>query len=123
LKTQTLLLYSGLSSLIVVGNSLEVEGAKHIGGALKDNTTLERLDISSNDVGIEGAQGLAAGLAHNMSVVWLRCCAIYFCSYRPRSLRSLGIANNALLGEGIQHIVEGITASKYVTFLLFSTDL
>jgi Leucine Rich repeat len=68
-----------------------------IGGALKFNTTLERLDLSSNRIGDEGAMALLKSLKEiNCSLMWLN------------------LEDNAKISPGLQKDFDFVLASRQV---------
>ncbi|EGD80257.1 hypothetical protein PTSG_13124 [Salpingoeca rosetta] len=47
-------------------------GMRALAVAVKDNTTVTRLDLSSNHISPEGATALAQGLKHNATIARLK---------------------------------------------------
>ena len=81
---------SPLLRLNLAWNGLGEQGAKVVGSALSENSTLQFLDISSNRVGLQGAVALAEGLREN------------------QTLRSLQINGNPIGDEGAMTIIEAV---------------
>jgi len=81
---------STLLRLNLAWNGIGDKGAGAIGGALKENSVLQFLDISSNRVAIDGAGGLAEGLKEN------------------QTLRSLQLNGNPITDKGVVLIIEAI---------------
>lgn len=81
---------SPLVRLNLAWNGLGENGASVVGGALKENATLQFLDVSSNRVGAVGAEALAEGLKEN------------------QTLRSLQVNGNPIGDAGAMKIIEAV---------------
>jgi Ran GTPase-activating protein (RanGAP) involved in mRNA processing and transport len=85
-----------LHSLYLVNNYLGVEGAKHLGIAIKEHKTLHTLNLGYNDIGDEGARHIAEGIKD------------------LKSLRNLSLAQNNIQNEGAKHLSETIKSFSFL---------
>ena len=60
-----------LTTLDLSNENIGVEGATALGVALHHNTTLITLDLSYNNIGVEGATALGVALHHNTTLTTL----------------------------------------------------
>lgn len=81
---------SSLVRLNMAWNGIGEKGAAAMGGALKDNASLQFLDISSNRIGGQGASSIAEGLKAN------------------ETLRSLQLNGNPIGDQGVMLIIEAV---------------
>ncbi|CAJ1415853.1 unnamed protein product [Effrenium voratum] len=75
-----------LKSWTLQGNSIFIDGVKLLAEALQKNRTLQRLDLSHNQLGIYGAELVASGLAQS-------------------SLAYLNISGNRVCGRGAEQLL------------------
>ena len=83
-----------LQELNMSNNRITNEGAKMIGEAIKVNKTLQKLDISNNSISDDGAAAISDGLKCNIS------------------LQELNMSDNQIANEGAKMIGEAIKVNK-----------
>jgi hypothetical protein len=86
-------------------NGVTSQGALTIAGGLCGNNTLERLFISHNIIGDNGAKALAQSLSSNNV-----------------KLKQLCLASNGITDQGIEYIAEMLISNKTLTHLWLSSN-
>ena len=84
----------GITKLVLSRNNITDRGAATLAEMLKENRTLQQLNISDNSIGGEGATALAETLKEN------------------RTLRQLEVTNNSIGDEGATTLAEMLKENK-----------
>jgi Ran GTPase-activating protein (RanGAP) involved in mRNA processing and transport len=84
---------TSLIELDLSSNGIGDSGASAMAGVLRNNTTLCRLQLHDNGIGSEGGKALGDALVHN------------------RTLTHLGISGNQLGASGAEHIAQGLRSN------------
>ena len=93
-----------LQELNMSNNRITNEGAKMIGEAIKVNKTLQKLDISNNSISDDGTAAISDGLKCNIS------------------LQELNMSRNKITNEGAKMIGEAIKVNKTLQKLDISNN-
>ncbi|KAL0240142.1 hypothetical protein GEMRC1_010249 [Eukaryota sp. GEM-RC1] len=121
-----------VTSVILSGNSIGVEGAKVLADALKNNSTVSILNLWNNSIGDEGARALAGALKVNTTITSIDLSfnsigsegAMAFAEVFKvnTAITSVDLDNNNMGDEGARALAEALKDNASVTRFNISSN-